>query len=113
MKNLIFLAMFFGLPWITGCKRTAVSESSAAPSIVTKVAMKDMQFAPSTVEIKVGGTVEWTNDDITPHTATSPVFGDSGAVLSDKTWSHTFNDAGDFPSGCTFHPDMKGTVVVK
>jgi plastocyanin len=74
--------------------------------------MKNMKFSPATIEIKKGDTVEWTNDDITPHTATSATF-DSAAIAPEASWRHTFNDAGNFPYTCTFHPDMKAAVIVK
>jgi plastocyanin len=80
--------------------------------VVVHVAMKNMKFSPATIEIKKGDTVEWKNDDITPHTATSPTF-DSGSIDPDKSWRHTFADAGSFPYTCTFHPEMKATVFVK
>ena len=80
--------------------------------VVVHVAMKNMKFSPATIEIKKGDTVEWKNDDITPHTATSPTF-DSGSIDPDKSWRHTFIDAGSFPYTCTFHPDMKAAVTVK
>lgn len=90
--------------------QSTVAEPNA-PAIV-HVAMKNMKFVPAKLEVKSGDTVEWTNDDITPHTATSAKF-DSGSIDSDKSWRHTFTEAGDFPYGCTFHPDMKGVVTVK
>ena len=83
-----------------------------APAVV-HVAMKNMKFQPPKLEIHKGDTVEWTNDDITPHTATAIPLFDSGSLASDKSWKHTFTGAGDFPYGCTFHPDMKGVVIVK
>jgi plastocyanin len=82
-----------------------------APAVV-HVAMKNIKFSPATIEIKKGDTVEWKNDDITPHTATSATF-DSGSIASDASWRHTFTEAGNFPYTCTFHPDMKAAVKVK
>jgi plastocyanin len=64
------------------------------------------------LEVKKGDVVEWKNDDLIPHTATSPEF-DSGALKSGQSWRHTFTKAGDFPYICTFHPQMKGVVIVK
>jgi plastocyanin len=100
--------------------QTSVASESAAQStavdanapVVVHVVMKNMKFSPATIEIKKGDTVEWKNDDITPHTATSPTF-DSGSIDPDKSWRHTFSDAGSFPYTCTFHPDMKATATVK
>jgi plastocyanin len=37
----------------------------------------------------------------------------SGSIEPDASWSHTFSQAGTFPYYCTFHTEMKGTVIVK
>jgi len=99
----------------TGTASASAVQSTVADAnapLVVHVAMKNMKFSPATIEIKKGDTVEWKNDDITPHTATSPTF-DSGSIDPDKSWRHTFSDAGSFPYTCTFHPDMKAAVTVK
>ena len=99
----------------TGTASASAVQSPVADAnapLVLHVAMKNMKFSPATIEIKKGDTVEWKNDDITPHTATSAAF-DSGSIASDAGWRHTFTQAGSFPYYCTFHPEMKGTVVVK
>lgn len=93
-----------------GAVQSTVADANAPG--VAHVAMKNMKFSPATIEIKKGDTVEWKNDDITPHTATSPTF-DSGSIDSDKSWRHTFTEVGNFPYACTFHPDMKAAVTVK
>jgi plastocyanin len=93
-----------------GAVQSTVADANAP--VVAHVAMKNMKFSPATIEIKKGDTVEWTNDDITPHTATSATF-DSGPIASDASWRHTFTEAGSFPYTCTFHPDMKAAVTVK
>jgi plastocyanin len=99
----------------TGTASASAVQSPVADAnapLVLHVAMKNMKFSPATIEIKKGDTVEWKNHDITPHTATSAAF-DSGSITSDAGWRHTFTQAGSFPYYCTFHPEMKGTVVVK
>lgn len=90
--------------------RTTVAESNA-PAVL-HVVMRNMKFDPSTLEVKVGDTVEWKNEDITPHTATSATF-DSASIDPDKSWRHTFTESGNFPYTCSFHPDMKADVLVK
>ena len=100
----------------TGTASASAVQSTVADAnapAVAHVAMKNMKFSPATIQIKKGDTVEWTNEDITPHTATAAPFFDSGSIASDQSWQHTFTEAGDFPYGCTFHPDMKAEVVVK
>lgn len=113
--------------FIPSCERSVVKTSRSTPELseiaavgavaktteTQEVVMLNMAFSPTRVEIAKGETVEWKNNDIVPHTATSPAFGDSGLINPDKTWSHTFKDAGEFPYTCTLHPTMKGSVIVK
>jgi plastocyanin len=85
----------------------------------------DNAYAPNPVEVNVGGTVTWINDDFTSHTATSGspssgstgMFGgtdDSPEIIGPEgdTQSFTFGEAGEFEYYCTLHPSMVGTVVV-
>ena len=80
-------------------------------------------YSPNPVEINVGDTVIWTNQDATAHSATSGedatptgLFGDpsaSGSVMvRGKSQSFTFTEAGEYPYYCFLHPNMVGTVVV-
>jgi plastocyanin len=70
-------------------------------------------FSPNPVEVKVGETVTWINDDSGRHTVTSKdgVF-DSGMMGKGQTFSYTFDKAGEYPYHCEPHPNMVGTVVV-
>jgi predicted secreted protein with PEFG-CTERM motif len=80
-------------------------------------------YSPNPIEINVGDTVIWTNQDAAAHSATSGedatptgLFGDpsaSGSVLiRGKSQSFTFTEAGEYPYYCFLHPNMVGTVVV-
>jgi plastocyanin len=82
-------------------------------------------YTPNPVEVNVGSTVTWINDDSTPHTATSGSSGsgstgafggtdDSPEIIGPEgdTQSFTFNEAGEYEYYCTLHPNMVGTVVV-
>lgn len=73
-----------------------------------------LKYSSETIQIKAGETVEWVNDDLTPHTVTSQSGEfDSGSIDAGETWRHTFTQPGTFPYFCTFHKEMTGTVVVK
>ena len=98
-------------PADAGLSGTEVEAEPAAVAIV-KVSMRNMQFSPKTLRVKKGTVVEWTNDDVVPHTATSSSF-DSGSLGRGQSWRHTFTAAGRFQYTCTFHPLMKGTIIVK
>jgi len=84
----------------------------AVASSVAQVSMRDLQFYPATIEVRKEDVVEWKNDDLVPHTATSASF-NSGTIVSGQSWRHTFTQAGNFPYVCTFHPQMKGVVIVE
>ena len=70
-------------------------------------------FSPNPVEVKVGETVTWINDDSGRHTVTSKdgVF-DSGMMGKGQSFSYTFDKAGEYTYHCEPHPNMVGTVVV-
>lgn len=91
-----------------------VSDNSAVPAPLS-VVIKNFAFSPSSLNVKVGTSVMWTNDDAVTHTITS----DSGSLLNSgmlspgQSFSFTFDRAGSFGYHCNIHPAMKGTVVVK
>jgi plastocyanin len=81
-------------------------------------------FSPNPINVKVGGTVTWTNKDSQAHTvvsgtgSTDPNKGkvfDSGLttlIQPSKTFSHTFTTAGTIPYFCEIHPTMVGKIIV-
>lgn len=79
----------------------------------------DECFDPSSITIPVGNTIVWTNDDTAAHTVTSGkdatpdgVF-DSSLFMAGKSFSHKFEDVGEYPYYCLVHPWMTGTVTVE
>ena len=96
--------------------------STVSVSIVPGAStLTDTAFQPNPVNIKIGDTVRWTNDDNTIHTVIewNPSTGEDveGGFASDilgpgVTFDHTFNQTGTFEYYCNLHPNMVGTVVV-
>lgn len=73
-----------------------------------------LQFPQPVLEVAVGTTVEWKNDDPVPHTVTGDDGSfDSGMIEGGQTWRYTFTTPGTYAYHCTPHPFMKATVVVK
>ena len=75
-------------------------------------------YLPYMVTINPGDEVVWSNDDSAPHTVTSGadttadgIF-DSGMLMADKTFSHTFDTLGEYDYFCMVHPWMVGQVFV-
>jgi plastocyanin len=71
-------------------------------------------FNPATLEIAVGDTVTWINDDDTEHTATAfdGAF-DSGELAEGESFSFIFDTPGEFEYRCLFHSEMQGAIVVR
>ena len=69
---------------------------------------------PPVVTVRQGDTVVWVNKDLVPHTATAEgrAF-DSAEIAASKTWRYVAARRGTFSYICTYHPTMKGTLVVK
>lgn len=106
-----------------GSKRNADSGSKedgkAAPKSTATVRIRNFKYEPENVEITVGDTVKWINEDAAPHTATrndEPSPFDTGFLSNTDEREITFNVPSDgvgFEYFCLPHPFMKGRVIVK
>jgi len=115
------LARYFGRrqpappPPPAAAKPPAPSDTSAAARTgpTVKASMKSIAFQPGRIEITVGTTVAWTNDDAVQHTVTAIDRSfDSGNIAPGATWQYTFTKPGTYQFFCVVHPFMKGVVVV-
>jgi len=100
-------------PATTSAPTTAAPAATAAdlPSAAS-VDIKQFKYGPAEVHVAVGGTVTWTNSDNQKHTATESGGFDAGSIEPSATGTATFDTAGTFAYICSFHPFMKGTVIV-
>ena len=79
----------------------------------------DSCYIPSTITIKQGETVTWSNDDVAFHSVTSGLYDsptdlfDSGHLDPEEKFSVTFEEKGEFDYFCTLHPWMEGKVIVE
>lgn len=79
-----------------------------------EVSIARFAFAPDRVEILVSDSVTWVNRDLVPHTATAEDGAwETGAIDRDGRTRIPFDAPGEYHYFCTFHPHMKGTVVVR
>ena len=73
-------------------------------------------FSPDNINLVLGenNTVTWTNDDRSPHTASSMSGAfNSGNLNPGMSYTFTFTAPGTYPYSCAYHGWMHGTVVVK
>jgi amicyanin len=87
----------------------------AAVEGVTQVRQQDFAFAPAHIAVAAGSTVTWTNRDGVGHTVTSNGGGELQSPLlgQTETFSHTFNEPGQYRYYCEPHPFMRGLVTVR
>jgi plastocyanin len=106
---------------------TGMVEVSIVPGAA---ALGDKAYSPNPINIKVGDTIIWTNNDTsdTPfHTVTfgsgpddeskgqefdSGLTGTTALMTKGTTFTHTFDTVGEFPYFCQLHPTMIGKVIV-
>jgi plastocyanin len=90
---------------------TSIHSNSTVLKIVANAGSNS--FSPNPIEVNVGKTVTWVNDDSGRHTVTSKdgVF-DSDIMGKGQSFSYTFDKAGEYSYNCSPHPNMMGTVVV-
>lgn len=101
-------------PTVDGSVPTAAPSQPVSGPQVFKVAIKGFKFVPADLTVKVGDTVEWTNEDSAPHTATADLGEfDSDRLVQGDSFSFTFQNKGDFSYFCAIHPSMKGSVIVE
>ena len=90
------------------------SNNSNNPPPPNSVSISGFAFNPSSLTVKAGVTVTWTNQDGTAHTVTSDngAFTSSGNLATGAQYAFTFMTAGSYPYHCSIHPAMRGTITV-
>ena len=95
------------------CAAVLLAVAPLASGATHTVTIEGMQFQPELVTVKPGDTVVWHNKDIVPHTVTAAGRFDSRNVAGGQRWSWTAAKKGRVDYVCTYHPGMKGTVVIE
>jgi plastocyanin len=93
---------------------STASTLTPAPPDAT-VSIVDGRFDPRRVEVAVGGSVTWVNDDLTPHLIVSTEPNVIGSPLIGKadTYTRDFSAPGEYRYYCTIHNSMKGVVTAR
>jgi plastocyanin len=90
----------------------APTEASAT---VFEVAVEDFFYVPQIIRIRPGDTLNWTNNGVQPHTATSNgplTLWDTGTLDAGMSASYVFTSSGTYLYHCTIHFDMTALVTV-
>jgi plastocyanin len=93
------------------------SESGGAEAAAGQVAvsMKDIEFVPDQVTVKVGQEIVWTNDEAIVHNVVAQEGADfeSETMQEGDTFTYTPTEPGTIEYVCTFHPGQDGTITVE
>ena len=117
-KKIVLLSViiYFVLMLIYGCG----NKHSDKVRGEDEVWIQNISFIPDTLNIPVGTTVTWINQDSTAHTVTSKdtvnseILFDSGSIPGHDTFNYTFNNSGIYHYYCKNHPRlMNGVVIVQ
>ena len=120
LASFMFIAASIAIA-IAGCGGSK-SNSSVSTTTTTEpepiaatVHIVDGHFDPETVEIAVGGSVMWINDEPRRHRLLSLDKGviDSPQIKPNAAWMTKFVTIGEWAYYCTNHNTMKGTVIVR
>ncbi|WP_376788689.1 plastocyanin/azurin family copper-binding protein [Thermoflexus sp.] len=107
----------------TSLPPTPAPRPTVSPTPVSgppQVILKNFAFRPAELEVAVGTTVEWINqEESASHTVTSGtpdypsgVF-DSGRLRPGDSFRFTFQQPGTYEYFCAIHSRMRGRIIVK
>jgi plastocyanin len=107
----------------TGTTATSGGGGNSVSIVSGASSLTDTAYSPNPLQVSVGTTVTWTNNDSQPHTVTSGSNGQPDNKFNSspnftpllnpgQTFSFTFTEAGEYPYYCMLHPNMVGTVSV-
>ena len=82
------------------------------PPNFVNVSMANTSFLPQSVELAVGGTIRFTNNDNVDHNATGTGLA-TGNISPGSFAERTLNTAGTINYSCTLHAGMSGTITVR
>ncbi|MCK9487003.1 MAG: hypothetical protein M0R73_09970 [Dehalococcoidia bacterium] len=92
----------------TTATATATTEAAAGATRQAPIG----GFVLPSLDIEVGTTVVWSNQDGVPHTATADDGSFDSGSIQGGTFSHRFEEAGTFSYFCAVHPDMTAEITV-
>ena len=103
--------LMIGLLALCGLGATAVGLISHAPKAEAQTAaktvdIKDFQYSPADMAVKVGEPIKVTNEDDVAHTVTARDGSFSVDVPAHGDATVTIPKAGNHPYYCTYHPDQ-------
>jgi plastocyanin len=97
-----------------GEARETSAQGHSAGGKVHKVTIENLRYEPQSLTVERDSRVVWVNEDLFPHTVTDThkAF-DSKEIASHTSWSYIARTPGTYAYGCTLHPTMTATLIVR
>jgi len=133
LLNIIFsLALIFAVALTVSCQSQAPAPAPPVPGNGTplapttgepeppatppqiEVAIDGFAFIPAILNVPVGTTVVWYNNDSVTHTVTARdnLF-ESGNLSPGDAFRYTFEQSGALEYYCRIHPSMVGKIIIE
>jgi plastocyanin len=104
--SLVFLAL-------SGEIGSALAGAAADSPLTLHVEIRSFAFVPARLKARAGDTVEWTNHDFVPHTATANGGGWTTIALTQGASGRiVVRSSGVIAYHCQYHPEMVGALIV-
>jgi plastocyanin len=118
IRNVVLALLLVGIVTACGSSSSGGSGGSGSGSSTggNTVTIKGFAFHPSSLTVKVGTKVTFTNEDGVTHTTTGSGNSSnisSGDLAKGQSYTVTFTKAGTYNYICKIHPYMNGTVIVQ
>lgn len=117
LKLILFL--FGGFCLLFSCAKGSgygsTNNTGGGGSASTNITISGMAYTPSSVTVKKGAVIKWTNNDYGAHTVTADngTSFNSGDIAAGGTYSYTASIVDTFKYHCTIHGlSMAGTLIV-
>ena len=109
-RSILFAAL---LLMFAACSKENSSDDGNGGSTLNTISMKNAVFSPSSLQVNIGATVTWINDDNMVHTVTADNGSfNSGDIAPGSRFSYTFSSTGTVSYHCSHHSGMTGTIIV-
>lgn len=108
----MFLFVFSDLSLTNFVEGQNHPKQTNATILLDSTNLGDKAYQPNPIEVFVGSSVSWTNDDRIVHSVTAIGEFDSGVMQPDEVFEYTFDKVGGFDYYCMLHPSMVGRLVV-
>ncbi len=113
----VALATLSGIAFVLVSKPLGLTQPQVQVRIVqgSSLSAQAQNYVPRDIVVIIGvnNTIGWINNDTSAHTVTSLGNFDSGNLSPNEVFVHTFTQVGTFNYVCSYHPWMKGSVIVR